>query len=296
MLKFVAVLSTLVLAAGCGSSGSPTPTSPISVIGSYDGFWSGTLRVTSCEGSRTCFDLRLADRPVLLRLVQAGSYVEGVIESGYMRTRVAGPVDAAGGLSLTGDAQPPSPYLHAVKVERSALRATSSGLEGTIELAFDHAINPVGKGTLRGEIRSTQRVALPSDAAGMWVGEFYVRDCQTTGPRPCYPYDKGEARPFGLALTQQGVTLSGTMSLNGPPIRVTGTVNGNTITLSGEGADPPFGQTRLLAFTATRDRLGQLQASFRYELSANSPFSSWNTVVDADLWYVTHQGAFAGGQ
>ena len=76
------VLTALVALVACGRSPSgPTTSEPVPVTQAADfsGLWTGSFRLTGCDGDRHCFLLKGTTRPYSLRLQQSGSRVQGLL-------------------------------------------------------------------------------------------------------------------------------------------------------------------------------------------------------------------------
>ncbi len=76
--------------------------------------------------------------------------------------------------------------------------------------------------------------------AGTWTGSHRSTACNGTGSAQDLicgatrgAYKVGSSLYFSVTLTQNGNTVSGTANIGGPSGPVTGTVNGNTLTLTG---------------------------------------------------------------
>lgn len=109
--------------------------------------------------------------------------------------------------------------------------------------------------------------------AGTWAGSNVISACNGTGSAQDLicgatrgAYKVGTALTFSLNLTQNGSTVSGTANIGGPSGPVTGTIVGNTLTLSGTLRDAQ-GFTSVVTSWSTTATAGVMSGSIGYGLT-----------------------------
>src|SRR5262249_48877079 len=137
---------------GCGSRIGPAPSDPN--LG-FAGVWQGQYRITDCTGDRHCSEFIGDLRTFVLRLMQSGQSLTGVLVlrqqltdnayyHGDLTINVAGSVASDGSLTLTGSKPSATPFDKSgdVDVQRMVVKpSASSGLSGT--LGYSSRYTPV---------------------------------------------------------------------------------------------------------------------------------------------------------
>lgn len=123
--------------------------------------------------------------------------------------------------------------------------------------------------TITADIEPVLRGPAASDSSftGDWIGGYVVRDCSVIGWSGCYPEELNEPYGFRLSLAQTGSAVSGTLDLRGAAFPITGTVETDTLTISGVGEERHSGGRsflRIAHWTTRRDRVGRMTGSFGY--------------------------------
>ncbi len=281
-------LGAVLLAAACSQPAAPTTLGPRPVApdrlppdaaaaADFQGTWSGVWEVDSttlswiARGTRRQFQLRLAmtDTGLDGYLIAHGAADSELIGS------VSGAVGPDHRLVLNGTTPAAGAYDRGVSFQLT-LWLRAGGLHGVLrcEVQGGSARPEKTSGTLLGVIRTVDPAGTFD---GTWRGRLLVQTCDLLVWDYCYGGAVGETTDIELRLSQAGDLVTGTFwpdhGAGAQPeytytIDVSGQVAGNTLQLT--GTSPPYptnpGVTRrLLAFSATRDRVGHLSGSLTWQ-------------------------------
>lgn len=284
----------------CGACGGPTrpsqstPPGSVPALSDFSGLWSGSLRITRCDGLRDCFAVVRTTQAFSLRLRQESQHVHGVFTTSGMAVDVSGDERSEGSVVLVGSAPPASDFDNAggVTVTGIELHLQSGTLNGS--LAFD--VRPRGYAAAEsalisyaGDIESPSRADLTMAFAtfdGQWQGRGVVRSCAPFGPF-CYPYDLNEVAPIQLRLLPGVDGVKGSLTIGSETIPLSGTTSGATISLGGEASFPQSGgdsRVHITNWSASKDDFGRMMGTFDYEYG--DPNSRVGGHVHVELWEV----------
>ncbi len=230
------MLGVAALAGASCQSASTAPTSPLSPtaatppqVANFAGEWSVVYHVDACLG-RYCYISHMnRDETLIVRLVQAGDRVTGLVGT----ADVEGVVAPDGALSLRGfAAAAPLPLAASFEVKQFDVRLDAErGLTGRLDfanlLSGDYSSYSYGA---TGPIVSASR--RPLDTAsfnGTWRG-FYARTSCAPAATCIFP----EQDDATLTLQDSGGTLSGVVTLSPRRLEVTGRRSGNSAELRGQ--------------------------------------------------------------
>ena len=267
------VMSVMLTCQACGSepAGTTTAVSPTAVVQpqpvNFAGTWGLSVLESSCDSPwprYVCSRPPIQPSGATIRLAQLGSHVTGL----FGATDVAGEVDNAGILTLTGHGVIAEYGGWSTLTSFEARKTPGGGLEGRIasEWWIPPNFEPLG-GTHRRTLTILDGVrgALPSSFSGNWVGHFQQAGC--TSARCA-----GPEKEFELRLQDEGAQLTGTLDLSlHLKVQVAGRSTGDTAELTGiddASAAAPF---RLSIMRIQRSATGRLTGSFRVEYRGGSP-------------------------
>lgn len=178
--------------------------------------------------------------------------------------------------------------------------AVAAGGSQTVTIRFA----PTASGAFSGEIvvngdQTSGANALPvsgsslASFAGTWTGSHVSTACHGTGSAQDLicgaargAYKVGTPLYFSVTLTQNGTSVSGIANVGGPSGPVTGTIVGNTLTLSGTLRDQQ-GFTSTITSWSTTVNGGSLAGTIGYTLTYND--LPGNAAIVANLSNVTRR-------
>lgn len=185
---------------------------------------------------------------------------------------------------------------------------TASWTSGTIAAGGSQTVTvrfaPTAAGSFSGTLlvngdqtSGTNSLAVTASASltfsGTWSGAHTVTQCNGTGSAQDLicgaargAYKVGTRFTTVLTLTQSGNTVSGTANLAGPTGPVTGTINGNTLTLTGTLRDNQ-GYTSVITSWNSTISGSSMSGTIGYSLTFNGV--PGNAAIVADLSGVTRQ-------
>jgi hypothetical protein len=169
-----------------------------------------------------------------------------------------------------------------------ASHITASWTSGTIAAGGSQAVNvrfaPTAAGSFSGTMvvntdstSGANSVAISGTAfpsfAGTWTGAHVSTACNGTGSAQDLicgatrgAYKVGTSLVFSVTLNQTGSQVSGTANLGGPTGPVTGTITGDTLTLSGTVRDNQ-GFTAVISSWSTRVTTSAMTGTVGYNLT-----------------------------
>lgn len=273
-------VACLLLAACGGSPSAPSsqaPASPpVAAAADFSGLWTGSYRLTSCEGDRHCFVLRGTTRTFTLRLRQTGARVRGLVSVGDGVAEVSGDVLKDGTLVLSGS-DPPATSRDGSMTARLELRMSEPGdLQGRV--SYDTQPRPedtdfLGPTRMVGDVVSVTRTDLGSflnSVDGTWSGRVAVRTCAPMPGSPyCYPFTDQEVSSLELTLARSGAALTGTLRIGSARVPLSGSIAGSAVTLTGETLAPASGGPTLIRVSDWKgsiDEFGRMTGTFTYEM------------------------------
>lgn len=230
-----AVLAAALTAASCQSSPA-APASPLSPTtvptpagANFAGEWSVVYHVESCIG-RYCFVSHInRDETMVVRLVQFGDHVAGLVGT----ADVEGVVAPDGTLTLRGFAPAaPVPLASSFELKRFDVRLDAEhGLTGRLDFAGlmsgDYSAYSYGA---TGPIVSASRRPLDSSSFnGSWRGYYVLASCAPAASCPALEQDDA-----AIVLQDAGGVVSGTVTLWPYRVEVTGRSSGDATELHGQ--------------------------------------------------------------
>lgn len=265
------LVSAAMFASACGEESPASPSPLPSAAPTLTGVWEVTYTGRFGSGCRTSGS---GTRTTVFRLSQQGETVTGTIFD----------VDVTGSVSA-GSTDVPLTGMTTQFGYRSQVRATIrpnsdfTGFTGPLVAALSQGGTglSVCGASIDAQITEARRVPYNSASTnftGVWEGQFGVQDCTTINWTYCYPVMRGEMSLFYADLVQTGSSVSGRMVLHSgvlpapapeQDIHVTGTVNGNQLTLRGALTSPDGRHTLEITDWATaRDEFGRMTGTFTY--------------------------------
>ena len=258
-------------AAGCGGGGggsTPTSPTPPSTTPTRIANVSGTLAFGDVPvGSSRDLTMTIAN-PGTATLTVTGLTVSGGLVSITSASWLSGTIAAGGSQVVTIRFSP----------------TASGAFSGTVTVNGD-------------QTSGTNSIAISGNAtlsfSGTWAGAHVITACNGTGSVQDLicgatrgTYKVGTRAVFSVTLTQSGGTVSGTANLFGLTGPVTGTVNGNALTLAGTLRDNQ-GFTSVITSWNTSISGNAMTGNLAYSLTFNGV--PGNAGIVADLSGVARQ-------
>lgn len=265
-LSLALALAALATACGGGSSStptSPTPSTPTRIVGVSGNLAFGDVPV----GSSRDLSFTIANTGTAT-LTVSGLSISGGLAAITTATWTSGTIAAGATQSVTVRFSP----------------TAAGSFSGTLTVNGD-------------QTSGNNSIAVTAGAtltfSGTWSGAHVITQCNGTGSVQdliCSAargaYKVGTRLVFSVTLTQSGNTVTGTANLAGPTGPVTGTINGNTLTLSGTLRDNQ-GFTSVITAWNTSISGSSMTGNLGYSLTFNGV--PGNAGIVADLSGVTRQ-------
>jgi hypothetical protein len=278
--RLLATLAAVVLTA-CSSS-TPTVPGPVTpAAASYEGVWAITYTVAECGGFRQCVHWRGESRTVHLQVTPGADGYAGVLQlEPHLHVSLAGSIGADGRLTLKGIRRAALSDDYETDVEALTLPVAgspSTAPGGSIRFATRGPNNSwlFGSALTSGPITVAERTEPLSSSSfnGKWTGSFPGNNCVATGWTHCFPFWDDTTYPLTLQLVQSGGAVSGTVSMSGSAIPVSGT------------ASPPQSGTtmthRLETDGLQMDKLGRITGTLRL-------VTTWEWKDGRGTWVVSY--------
>jgi hypothetical protein len=313
----VCALASVVLAVGCGSSNSPSPTAPSPPLtSSVTGSWSGSY-VAICPNSPNCASIAGAPagpQAFALALRQDGNRISGQINLTGWIARVAsvtGTIASDGVMTLQGtDSWPALEFCQpAGEWSITGWNARYDALTDTIAGDFSFVTQKRLSSCYYTQDLRANATSMslrhgappPATLAGHWQGTYAILQCTPGGWSSCTPRpNPGYFVPLDLQLSQDGSVVSGAITTipfsNVTPLPTEGSVGTNvsTLNLRATRSEAVSGGThvvRLTSWDTTIDAVGRLQGTFSYVdevrwTEGPSAGTTWATSYDAELRHV----------